>query len=208
MSANTPLDQHTGVAVPLMRINIDTDAIIPSREMKRVSKEGLGEALFANWRYADVTTRRENPDFILNQDAYRQASILVAGDNFGCGSSREHAVWALKDFGIRVIVAPSFGSIFYGNCVLNGILPIRLAQSHVEALAAEIEAQPGVRFSVDLVKQQLSTPAGKLAEFDISAADKRMLVEGLDGIALTQQRDAEIVSFIAADREQRPWVYR
>ena len=207
MSAMIPLTQHTGVAAPLLRINIDTDAIIPSREMKRVSKEGLGEALFANWRYANVATREEDPDFVLNQKAYRNSTILIAGDNFGCGSSREHAVWALKDFGIRVIVAPSFGSIFYGNCILNGILPLRLTQPQVTELAEEIDAQLGVSFSIDLAAQILSTPAGIRTHFDISPSDKQMLLEGLDGIALTQKRDAAIRGFIQQDRTQRPWVY-
>lgn len=203
----TPLVTHTGVAVALSRINIDTDAIIPSREMKRVSKEGLGEALFANWRYADVVSREENPDFVLNQSAYRNATVLIAGDNFGCGSSREHAAWALKDFGIRVIVAPSFGSIFYSNCVRNGILPIQLSQSEVTQLVTEIETHSGVEFSVDLADQRLSTPAGIRAKFEIGPGDKQMLLEGLDGIAVTQKRDAQILEFIATDQSARPWVY-
>ena len=207
MTGMSPLRRHRGVAAPLMRINIDTDAIIPSREMKRVSKEGLGEGLFANWRYSDVTTREEHPDFVLNQPAFRGASILIAGDNFGCGSSREHAVWALKDFGIRVIVAPSFGSIFYGNCVRNGILPIRSDQASVDNLAAEIEANPGIEFEIDLPAQCLTTPLGNNVEFAISAADKQMLVEGLDGIAVTQKRDSAILEFIAKDRSVRPWAY-
>jgi 3-isopropylmalate/(R)-2-methylmalate dehydratase small subunit len=207
MSAMTPLVTHSGVAAPLLRINIDTDAIIPSREMKRVSKQGLGEALFANWRYSDVATREENPDFIFNQPTYRQATVLVAGDNFGCGSSREHAAWALNDFGIRVIIAPSFGSIFYANCVRNGILPVRLSQQQVEDLAAEIGSDSGVEFRVDLADQMLSTPGGMRLHFEIGPGDKEMLLKGLDGIAVTQKRDADILAFIADDRIARPWVY-
>lgn len=207
MTAMMPLVTHSGVAAALLRINIDTDAIIPSREMKRVSKQGLGEALFANWRYSDVATRQENPDFIFNQPTYRQASVLVAGDNFGCGSSREHAAWALKDFGIRVIIAPSFGSIFYANCVRNGILPVRLSQQQVEDLAAEIGSDRGVEFHVDLAAQMLSTPGGMGLHFEIGPGDKEMLLKGLDGIAVTQKRDADILAFIADDRLARPWVY-
>jgi 3-isopropylmalate/(R)-2-methylmalate dehydratase small subunit len=207
MSAITPLVKHTGVAAALLSINIDTDAIIPSREMKKVSKEGLGEGLFANWRYLDLATRQEDPKFILNQAAFRSATILIAGDNFGCGSSREHAAWALKDYGIRVIVAPSFGSIFYGNCIRNGILPIRLSADAVNDIALQIESSPGVKLSADLVEQRLTTPSGLSLPFEIGPSDKQMLLEGLDGIAVTQKRDAEILAFIDCDQRQRPWAY-
>jgi 3-isopropylmalate/(R)-2-methylmalate dehydratase small subunit len=131
-----------GIAAPIMRINIDTDVIIPSREMKRVSKEGLSDGMFSNWRYTEPGGREENPDFILNQEPYRQASILLSGDNFGCGSSREHAVWAMAEWGIRCIITPGFGNIFYGNCVLNGILPVVLENDVVEDLARQVEANP------------------------------------------------------------------
>lgn len=207
MSAMTPLVTHTGVAATLLSINIDTDAIIPSREMKKVSKEGLGEGLFANWRYLDLATRQENPEFVLNQPAFRSATVLVAGDNFGCGSSREHAAWALKDYGIRVIVAPSFGSIFYGNCIRNGILPICLSAASVNDIALQIEASPGAELSVDLTEQQLTTASGLRLPFEIGPNDKQMLLEGLDGIAVTQKRDAEILAFIGSDQRRRPWAY-
>jgi 3-isopropylmalate/(R)-2-methylmalate dehydratase small subunit len=131
-----------GIAAPLMRINVDTDAIIPSREMKRVSKTGLAEGLFANWRYLDPGAREPNPDFILNQAPFDRASILLAGSNFGCGSSREHAVWALGEWGIRAVIAPSFGSIFAANCLNNGLLPVRLDEQAVGAIAAEVMEDP------------------------------------------------------------------
>ena len=163
---------HEGVAAPLVRANIDTDAIIPSREMKRVSKEGLGEGLFANWRYSDPAKRIEDPDFILNREGYREATILIAGDNFGCGSSREHAVWALVDYGFRAIIAPSFGSIFYGNCVRNGILPIRIESEVVEQLATDTATRPE-SLVVDLPRQTVSTPAGSNHTFELSPAIRR-----------------------------------
>ena len=202
-----PFIRHEGVAAPLVRINIDTDAIIPSREMKRVSKEGLGEGMFANWRYANVATREENPDFVLNQGPFRRASILLGGVNFGCGSSREHAVWALGDFGIRAVLAPSFGSIFYGNCVRNGILPVRLPEETIAALASTLETEPGRTLTIDLPAQTVSDGRGGEWHFDIEVADKEMLLEGLDQIAVTLKHDAAIQAFTARDREARPWIY-
>jgi 3-isopropylmalate/(R)-2-methylmalate dehydratase small subunit len=202
-----PFIRHTGVAAPLPRINVDTDAIIPSREMKRVSKEGLGEGLFADWRYTDVATRTEDSDFVLNRQAYRNATILVAGANFGCGSSREHAVWALKDYGFRAVIAPTFGSIFYGNCVRNGMLPVRLPESDVETIAGLLESGPGREITIDLPAQRVTDPAGKDHVFEIAAADREMLLEGLDPIAKTMQRDGEIRAFMARDRRERPWIY-
>lgn len=202
-----PFRRHRGIAAPLVRINIDTDAIIPSREMKRVSKEGLGEGLFANWRYSDVATREENPDFVLNQAGFREASILLGGVNFGCGSSREHAVWALADFGIRAVVAPSFGSIFYGNCVRNGILPVRLEEALIAGLAEHLEAAPGSELTIDLPEQVLLTDDGSQHGFEIDPPDKEMLLEGLDQIAMTLRHDEAIRGFMARDREARPWIY-
>lgn len=200
--------RHTGIAAPLLRINVDTDAIIPSREMKRVSKEGLGEGLFANWRYSDPAAREENPEFVLNRQPYRAASILLSGVNFGCGSSREHAVWALKDFGIRAIVAPSFGSIFYGNCIRNGILPVRLPEEVVAAIAEWVECDPDAhRPTIDLPAQTVTGPENERHAFEIGPADKEMLLEGLDAIAVTLKREGEISAYEAADRPRRPWVY-
>ena len=202
-----PFVTHSGIAAPLLGINIDTDAIIPSREMKRVSKEGLGEGLFANWRYRDVATRQEDPDFVLNREPFRHATILLAGENFGCGSSREHAVWALKDFGFRAVIAPSFGSIFYDNCVRNGILPVRLAEPDIEAIALHVDAEPTQQVTVDLPGQTVTDAAGADYPFDIGEGDKEMLLEGLDPIAKTMQLDEKIRAFRERDRAERPWIY-
>jgi 3-isopropylmalate/(R)-2-methylmalate dehydratase small subunit len=197
-----------GIAAPIMRINIDTDVIIPSREMKRVSKEGLSDGMFANWRYTEPGGREENPDFILNQEPFRQAQLLLSGDNFGCGSSREHAVWALAEWGIRCIITPGFGNIFYGNCVRNGILPVVLGNDTVEDLARQVEADPANnKIKVDLNTCTVTAPDGTTNSFDISPADQEMLLEGLDGIAVTMRRDDEILAFQGRDRLKRPWVY-
>jgi 3-isopropylmalate/(R)-2-methylmalate dehydratase small subunit len=196
------------IAAPLLEINIDTDVIIPSREMKRVSKQGLGEGLFAGRRYTQPGGRDENPEFILNREPYRDAQILLSGSNFGCGSSREHAVWALAEWGIRAIIAPSFGAIFYGNCVRNGILPIELEDARVKEIAATVEAHPAEnRITVDLERQQVIAADGKTEPFEISPADREMLMEGLDAIAVTIKRDDEILAFQARDKITRPWIY-
>ena len=207
----TPSDKftvHTGVAAPILRNNVDTDAIIPSREMKRVSREGLGEGLFAGWRYTLPGGREENPDFILNQADYADSSVLLAGANFGCGSSREHAAWALKDYGIRVIIAPSFGSIFYNNCIRNGLLPIELPQEEVSTLAtAPAKNREDRELTIDLPQQSITGGDGSVYRFSINAAAKGMLTEGLDEIALTLQRLEEIKEFEKQDSQRRPWVY-
>lgn len=196
---------HQGVAAPLLRINIDTDAIIPSREMKRVSKTGLGEGLFAGWRYLQVGGREPNPDFVLNQPEYTGASILLAGVNFGCGSSREHAVWALHEYGFRAIVAPSFGAIFYNNCIRNGLLPVELPEDVVLALA---DATRGGRpLRVDLERCEVEAPDGARHRFQIQPALREMLLEGLDPVALTLKLQDRIAAFQASDRLARPWVY-
>ena len=198
----------TAIAAPLMRINIDTDVIIPSREMKRVSKEGLSDGMFANWRYTEPGGREENPDFILNQEPYRRAQILLSGDNFGCGSSREHAVWALAEWGIKAIITPGFGNIFYGNCVRNGILPVRLPNDVVDAIAKQVEADPeNNQVSIDLTTCTVTAPDGSQHNFEIAPADQEMLLEGLDGIAVTMRRDDEILAFQGRDRLTRPWIY-
>lgn len=197
---------HTGVAAALLRNNIDTDAIIPSREMKTVSKTGLAGGLFAGWRY--VAARDPNPDFVLNRPNQRGSSILLAGLNFGCGSSREHAVWALKEYGIRAIIAPSFGAIFAGNCVRNGILPVVLSESQVAALAASVVADPQhQQLRVDLQACVVHDAAGQAYPFDIAASQREMLLNGLDPIALTLQSNAAIEAFQARDRLARPWIY-
>lgn len=194
-----------GVAAPLMRANIDTDAIIPSREMKRVSKRGLSDGLFANWRYADVASREEDPSFVLNRPPYRQAPILVAGANFGCGSSREHAVWALQEYGVRCVIAPSFGTIFQGNCVRNGVLPVVLSENEVQALAAVAETVPGARLAIDLQAQTVTAPGGPALPFEIADSDREMLLEGLDMIGVTLKRQAQIDGFEAGYRQTHSW---
>jgi len=199
---------HTGVAAALLRANIDTDAIIPSREMKTVGKTGLADGLFAGWRYLDAAARRPDPGFVLNQPAQRGSSILLAGENFGCGSSREHAVWALKEYGIRVVVAPSFGAIFAGNCVRNGLLPLVLAAPLVAALAAAVAADPQQqRLTVDLQQSQLIGPDGARHGFSLPASQRQMLLSGLDPIGLTLTQSQAIADFQARDRLQRPWIY-
>jgi 3-isopropylmalate/(R)-2-methylmalate dehydratase small subunit len=197
---------HTGVAAALLRSNIDTDAIIPSREMKTVSKTGLAGGLFAGWRY--VQAREPEPDFVLNRPEQRGSSILLAGLNFGCGSSREHAVWALKEYGIRAIIAPSFGAIFAGNCVRNGLLPVVLSEAQVAELAASVAADPqGCQLSVDLQRCVVADAAGKPYPFSLAASQREMLLKGLDPIALTLESKAAIETFQSRDRLVRPWIY-
>ncbi len=198
----------TAVAAPLLRANVDTDAIIPSREMKSVSKTGLAEGLFAGWRYTRIGGREPDPEFVLNQPAYAGARILLGGENFGCGSSREHAVWALREYGIRAVVAPSFAPIFYGNCVRNGLCPVRLEGAAIAALAAEVGLDPPrCPVTVDLAAQSVISPAGTRYAFDIEPEAREMLREGLDGIDLTRRHRAAIDAFHARDRQRRPWIY-
>lgn len=202
-----PFTSITSVAAPLLRINIDTDAIIPSREMKRVSKEGLADGLFAAWRYLNTSSREPNPDFILNQPPYDQAKILLAGRNFGCGSSREHAVWAIKEWGVRAIIAPSFGSIFQLNCVRNGILPVIADAKSIDKIAELVISDPLTnRITVDLQNRLVRTPTFELT-FDIAERERQMLLEGLDMIALTLKAESDIEAFEQADRTNRSWAY-
>lgn len=197
------------VAAPLVRANVDTDAIIPSREMKSVSKQGLAEGLFAGWRYTEIGGRVPNPDFVLNRPGYRQAKIILGGENFGCGSSREHAVWALHEYGIRAIIAPSFAPIFYQNCVRNGLLPVRLPANVIAALATAIEPDPRRhRLRIELDAQLVTGPDRAVHAFDIEREAKEMLLEGLDAIDLTMKERDAITDFHARDRVERPWVYR
>ena len=200
-----PFATHCGVAAPLLRANVDTDAIIPSREMGRVSKRGLSIGLFANWRYADLGTRALNPEFVLNQPAYAGASILLGGDNFGCGSSREHAVWALAEFGIRAILAPSFGAIFQKNCIANGLLPATLPWQQIRALADWVQGDPqGRRPTLDLAAGTVR--AGEHCwPFAIRPADRARLLQGLDSIARTLSRSDRIDTFEQAWFQSCPW---
>lgn len=200
------ITQHTGVAAPLLEINIDTDAIIPSREVKGVSKKGLGEGLFAVRRYSDLDTRTPNPDFVLNQAAFANTSILLGGLNFGCGSSREHAVWALVEYGIKAIISPSFGSIFYQNCVRNGIAPVTLENDIVVSLAEEVKKDPQKNtLCVDLEKMQVLAPSGKQYSFELEKSHREMLLNGLDAIGLTLTLENEIRHFETAYRNRHPW---
>lgn len=194
-----------GIAAPLMRIDIDTDAIIPSREIKHVSKTGLAQGLFANWRYLDPGARELNPGFILNQAPFDRASILLAGSNFGCGSSREHAVWALKEWGIRAVIAPSFGSIFATNCLNNGVLPVRLDEDAVESIAADVMKDPlANKVTVDLEHRRIAS--GERAwEFEVGERERQMLLRGLSPIAMTLESNDLIGEFEADDARRRPW---
>lgn len=199
---------HEGVAAALLRSNVDTDAIIPSREMKTVGKTGLAAGLFAGWRYLDAASRTPDPEFVLNRPAQRGSSILLSGVNFGCGSSREHAVWALKEYGIRAIIAPSFGAIFAGNCVRNGLLPVVLPEAQVAELAAAVAADPQLwRLTVDLQCCLVVDGAGRSYPFTLPASQREMLLKGLDPIALTLESASLIDAFQAADRRGRPWIW-
>jgi 3-isopropylmalate/(R)-2-methylmalate dehydratase small subunit len=201
-------ERLTSVAAPLLRANVDTDAIIPSREMRSVAKSGLAEGLFAGWRYTAIGGREPNPQFVLNQPAYAGAQILLSGENFGCGSSREHAVWALLEFGIRAVIAPSFSPIFYSNCIRNGVLPVRLPAAAVAAIATTIAEDPQAqKLTVDLVERRVLAPDGRIHSFTIEPEAREMLLEGLDAIDLTFKSRDDIAAFETRDRLQRPWVY-
>jgi len=198
-----------GAAAPLLRANIDTDALSPSRLEKQFGEKGgdnLAAGLFANWRYEDDV--KEIPDFILNMPGFREAKILLAGPNFGCGSSRESAVWALKAFGIECVIAPSFGEIFYNNCFKNGLLPVMLEFETTQALAEEATpGAPEALFTVDLETQSIATPSGQKVAFAVPAFRRQGLLEGLDEIAVTMQRQDEIDAFMAQARAARAWAY-
>lgn len=201
-----PLTTHSGIVAPLIRDNIDTDAIIPSREMKTTGKTGLAGGLFAGWRYLMPGGRDPDPAFVLNQPAYREATILLGGVNFGCGSSREHAVWALAEYGIRAVIAPSFAPIFFGNCIRNGILPVVLTADAIAAIAAAVEAD-GAPVSIDVGAGTVSLPDGRSWAFPLEAEARAMLMEGLDAIDLTLKLRTQIAAYHARDRAERPWIY-
>lgn len=197
----------TGIAAPLMQVNIDTDAIIPGKELMKVKKSGYGDGLFAGWRYQDQG-RRKNPEFVLNQHPYRDAKILLADQNFACGSSREVAVWALKDFGIRCVIAPSFGFIFYNNCFKNGLLPVVLPDKDVEKLARIVKDREGEDpLTVDLESCIVIDPNGKAHPFSIATIFRDALLEGLNLIDATLKFEGKIASFQRLDRKKRPWIY-
>ncbi|SFG88991.1 3-isopropylmalate/(R)-2-methylmalate dehydratase small subunit [Palleronia marisminoris] len=193
-----------GVAAPLPLINVDTDMIIPKQFLKTIKREGLGVNLFDEMRYDD--DGKEIPTFVLNQPAYRDAEILVAGDNFGCGSSREHAPWAIKDFGIRCVIATSFADIFFNNCFKNGILPIALPQEQVDLLMKDAEKGSNARMTVDLENQQITTSDGETIAFEVDSFRKHCLIEGLDDIGLTLAKAPAIEAFEQQIAQARPWV--
>ena len=194
----------TGVAAPLPMINVDTDMIIPKQFLKTIKRTGLGANLFHEMRFD--AEGNENPDFVLNQPAYRNAKILVAGANFGCGSSREHAPWAILDFGIKCVIAPSFADIFYNNCFKNGILPIALPQSEVDKLLDDASRGANATITIDLERQEIRGPDGGVITFDVDPFRKKCLLEGLDDIGLTLQKQARIAAFESNQQAARPWI--
>ena len=214
MSAGmTPFRVHTGIVAPLDRENVDTDAIIPKQVLKSIKKSGFGPNLFDEWRYLDrgqpgqdPATRKPNPDFVLNQPRYLGASILIARKNFGCGSSREHAPWALQQFGFRALIAPSYADIFFNNCFKNGILPIRLAEHEVGKLFDEVAVFPGYQLTIDLERQVVFAPGGVELPFDVEPFRKFCLLGGFDDIALTLRHAETIRAFEAERLLTRPWL--
>ncbi|ASJ23528.1 3-isopropylmalate dehydratase small subunit [Laribacter hongkongensis] len=205
----------TGLVCPLDRANVDTDAIIPKQFLKSIQRSGFGPNLFDEWRYLDHgepgmdnSIRPQNPDFVLNFPRYQGAQILLARENFGCGSSREHAPWALDDYGFRVVIAPSFADIFFNNCYKNGLLPIVLPAEVMDRLFAGCEAAEGYRLTVDLAAQTVTTPQGESFGFDITEHRKHCLLNGLDEIGLTLRHADEIRAFEDNRRQTQPWLFR
>ncbi|MDX1811643.1 MAG: 3-isopropylmalate dehydratase small subunit [Gammaproteobacteria bacterium] len=203
-----------GIVAPLDRANVDTDAIIPKQFLKSIKRSGFGPNLFDEWRYLDQgepdmdnSKRPINPDFVLNKSRYQGASILLARDNFGCGSSREHAPWALEDFGFRVIIAPSFADIFFNNSFKNGLLPIVLAEDVVDQLFKETEAEEGYKLTVDLAAQTITRPNGETITFDVDPFRKHCLLNGLDDIGLTLQHVDDIKAYEEKRRQTAPWLF-
>ncbi|WP_127477472.1 3-isopropylmalate dehydratase small subunit [Sulfurivermis fontis] len=208
------LNKITGIVAPLDRPNVDTDAIIPKQFLKSIKRSGFGPNLFDEWRYLDHgepgmdnSKRPLNPEFVLNQPRYQGAKILLARDNFGCGSSREHAPWALQDYGFRVIIAPSFADIFFNNCFKNGLLPIKLDGAIVDRLFKETAATEGYRLTVDLAAQTITTPGGEVIPFEVDAFRKHCLLNGLDDIGLTLQHVDAIKAYEERRRREAPWLF-
>jgi len=195
----------TGIAAPLPKANVDTDQIIPARFLKSISRLGFGKNLFANFRFKEDGT--ENPDFVLNQEPYRKAEVLIAFENFGCGSSREHAPWALLDFGIRCVIAPDFADIFHNNCFKNGVLPVRLPREIFEKLMEDAKMGGNARISVDLERQVVVRPNGEEIPFQIDPLRRHLMLNGLDDIGQTMQHAPAIDGFEARQRAAQPWLY-
>lgn len=201
-----PYENHNSVAALMDRSNVDTDQIIPKQFLKKVERSGFGVHLFHDWRFnADGS---DNPEFELNRPAFRDAKILVAGDNFGCGSSREHAPWAIEDYGFNTIISTSYADIFYNNCFKNGILPIVVSRQDLDDLMQEIRANEGVKFSIDLPEQTITTEGGKVISFDIDEFRKQNLLLGLDDIGLTLQNVDKIDTFEARQQQSHPWLWK
>ena len=203
-AAMEPFRKLDGIAAPLDMINVDTDMIIPKQFLKTIHRTGLGKALFDEMRYNEDGS--EKPDFVLNKPAYRKAKILVAGDNFGCGSSREHAPWALLDYGIKCVISTSFGDIFYNNCFQNGVLPIKVSPEDLEKLFDDADRGANATLTVDLEKQEIRGPDGGVLKFEIEPHRKKALLEGLDDIGRTMQKGPQIDSFEAKAKAARPWM--
>ncbi|MFZ8918417.1 MAG: 3-isopropylmalate dehydratase small subunit [bacterium] len=202
-----PFQTLTATAAKLDQVNVDTDQIIPKQFLKKIERTGFGIHLFHDWRFIDDAGQKPNPDFILNQPRYQGAQILVAGDNFGCGSSREHAPWALLDYGFRSIIAPSFADIFYNNCAKNGILLVALPEASVQQLFTEIEDNVGCELTVDLPNQKVQSPKGLEFSFEIDPFVKHRLLNGLDDIGWTLQFQSEIEKFETSYQKQAPWMF-
>lgn len=205
----------TGIVMPLDRPNVDTDAIIPKQFLKSIKRSGFGPNLFDAWRYLDQgepgmdnSTRPLNPDFLLNQPRYQASQVLLARENFGCGSSREHAPWALLDYGFRVIIAPGFADIFYNNCFKNGILPIVVNADQVDQLFKQVEAEEGYQLTIDLAAQTISKPDGEVIQFEIDAFRKHRLLNGLDDIGLTLQYVDDIQTYEKKRQQEAPWLFQ
>ena len=201
-----PFTTHTGLAAPLDRVNIDTDAIIPKQFLRKIERTGFGQHLFHEWRYLDYEGTKENPDFVLNKSEYRNATVLLTRDNFGCGSSREHAPWALSDYGFRVIIAPSFADIFYNNCVKNGILLVILKSSEVEELFKNVLSSSGAKITADLPSQEVTSPTGKKYSFQIDSFVKDCLLKGLDQIGWALQFENKITTYENQLKNAKPWL--
>lgn len=200
-----PFTTLTGIAAPMPAANVDTDKIIPARFLKTIARTGLGKNLFANMRYREDGS--EDPDFVLNQEPYRKAEILIAYENFGCGSSREHAPWALLDFGIRCVIAPDFADIFHNNCFKNGILPVRLPREICEKLMEDARLGANARLTVNLERQVVVRPNGEEIPFEVDAFRRHLLLNGLDDIGQTLQHGTAIDGFEARQRAAQPWLY-
>jgi 3-isopropylmalate/(R)-2-methylmalate dehydratase small subunit len=208
-----PFITHTGIVAPLDRANVDTDAIIPKQFLKSIKKTGFGPHLFDEWRYLDhgepgmdLTQRKKNPEFVLNQAQYEKASILIARENFGCGSSREHAPWAIEDFGFRAILAPSFADIFFSNCFKNGLLPIVLPNETIDLLFKSIYANKGYALTIDLENQFVVLPSNEKISFQVDAFRKHCLIHGLDDIGLTMQHSESIKAFEQDYYQKNSWL--